>query len=115
MTKDEYVEAIRQAFITMGKQVAMKALLSRLPIFGNFFLNPIAAYFIGIIVEALARAGETAAFFAYIDMRVGAQSKAFEKAAAENFKAQQSGTDQEKKDAADRLKKAFRDFAIIPN
>jgi hypothetical protein len=115
MTKDQYVATIRQAFVTMGREAAMNFLVSKLPIFANRFLNPFAGWLVGIIVEGIAVRGETAAFFYYIDMRVGAQAKDFETAAIENLKAQQTGDDNAKQKAEANLKKAFREFVVLSN
>lgn len=114
-TRDEYVEVIKNAFTTLAKQAAMRYLLSNLPFLAISWINPIASYFVGIVIEGIVVRGETAAFFLYIDMRVGQQAKDFEAAAYENYHAQQNGTPQEKKDAEANLKNKFRAFAVLTN
>lgn len=112
-TRDEYVSIVQSAFITLGKNAAMKFLVSNFPFMGWNFLNPIVGYFVGLIVEALARETEMQAFFLYIDLRVKKQSESFEKAAAENFEAQRGTDETRKKLAEDNLKREFAAFVRL--
>lgn len=114
-TRDEYVEMTKSAFQTLGKKAAMNFLITKLPFFANPILNPIAGYFIGVVVEGLVTQAETAAFFLYIDMRTGLQAKGFLEAARANQIAQKTGTKKEKEIAAEKLKKEFLAFAVVPN
>lgn len=113
ISHDEYVQVIKQTFITIGRKVAIKRLVGLFPIFANPILNPIVLYFVEMIVVALATEGEMDAFFLYIDMRVGKQSEKFEEAAYENYRVQQSGTKQEKLNAENKLRAEFDSFVRL--
>lgn len=112
-TRDEYVASIKSAFVTLGTKTVMAALIAEVPLFSSGFLNSLASKAIEWVMRKIVDGGETAAFFLYIDARVGKQSEEFEKAAYANHAAQLNGTEQEKKDAAEKLKKAFADFVRL--
>lgn len=118
-TRDEYVATIKDAFVTLGKKAAMEYLVAQLPFLGKGIglavLNPILAFFITQALKGVTTGAETAAFFLYIDMRVGNQGKAFEKAALENYKAQRTGTPQEKANAEANLRRALRELITLTN
>lgn len=119
MNRGEYVAALRLAAVSIGKRAVMNRLASELPkLFAGAagkFLNPI----IGILVEKILTfaitEGELGAFFLYIDMRIDSQAEAFEKAALDHFKAQQSGDPLEVKRAEEILKKEFAAFVVVTN
>lgn len=113
MTRDEYVSIVQSTFVTLGKNAAMKFLVSNFPFFGWSVINPIAGFFVGLVVEALAKEGEMQAFFLYIDFRVKKQSEAFERAAAENYEAQKGTDENRKRVAAEILKLEFSKFARL--
>lgn len=122
-TRDEYVASIKQAFFTLGKEAALDYIRGQLPFLtgqvrnkyiaflGVHLANPLAGWIVGLTLESLVTKAETAAFFLYIDMRVGAQGKDFEAAAFANYQAQRQGTDVEKQNAEKNLKAAFHRFA----
>jgi hypothetical protein len=118
-SRDEYVAVIKQAFITLGKKAAMEFIVAKIPQLGVGILgavaNPILGYFIGLALEGITTAAETAAFFLYIDMRVGQQGKDFEAAAYANYNAQRNGTPQEKANAEKQLKTALRKLVVLTN
>jgi len=114
-SRDEYADQIKSAFLTIGKQAAMKFLVAKFSFLGAAIINPIVGFFVEMVLQALITEAETAAFFAYIDMRTGSQSKEFEEAAKENFLAQKSGTDEQKRIAAEKLRRSFRDFVSLTN
>lgn len=118
-SRDEYVAVIKEAFVTLGKKAAMEFLVAQLPFLGKGFglavLNPIVAYFVTVGLKGITEGVETAAFFLYIDMRVGAQGKDFERAAFENYAAQRRGTPEEKANAEARLRRELRKFVTLTN
>jgi len=116
-SRDDYVAVIKEAFVTLGKKAAMDFIVAKLPFLGQGFglavFNPIVAYFVTMAAKGITEGAETAAFFLYIDMRVGIQGKAFEKAAYANFSAQRSGTPQEKANAEANLRRELRNFISL--
>lgn len=112
-TRDEYVKAIKTAYVSISVRLTRAWVAS--------LWAPLATGFPWLIIEAVARhyqnflAGQTemAAFFYYIDTRVGKQSQGFEAAAFENFRVQQTGTKEEKKRAEENLWKEFEPFARL--
>lgn len=93
----------------------MNYLVSRSAFFKFGFVNSITTIIVGQILSIVIKHTEAAAFFFYIDMRVGNQGKEFEKAAIANQIAQQSGSEDEKKIAEENLIKAFKAFVKLTN
>lgn len=116
-SRDEYVAVIKQAFVTLGKKAAMEYIVAKIPALGKGFagttLNPILGFFIGLAMKGITEGAETAAFFLYIDMRVGEQGKDFEAAAYENYRAQREGTPEEKLRAENNLKVTLRNLVHL--
>ena len=116
-SRDVYVDVIKEAFITLGKKAAMEFIVAKLPFlqsgFGAIIVNPIVGYFITMAVKGITEGAETAAFFLYIDMRVGEQGKDFEAAAYENYRAQREGTPEEKLRAENNLKITLRNLVHL--
>jgi 3-hydroxyacyl-CoA dehydrogenase len=115
MTRQEYVTLMKETFITLGVKAVMMEMTSRAAFLAWPFFNPVATMLVKYIVTKLATTGETAAFFLYIDTRVGKQADAFEAAAIKNFLAQKSGSAQEKLDAENNLKRTFAEFVVLTN
>ena len=113
MTRDEYVTLLRDTFVTLGVKAVMEHLVLKWSFFALPFVNPVTNLAVKYIVQLLAKQAETAAFFLYIDMRVGKQAKDFESAAIRNFMAQRTGTPEERKDAEEKLKAAFSLFVRL--
>ena len=113
LSRDDYVEIIKSSFVTFGVKILMAEAVSAVPFLAWPFFNPITKMAVEWAVTKLVTSGETAAFFLFIDMRVGKQAKGFEQAAIENAVAQLKGTAEEKKNAEQNLKIAFRDFIRI--
>lgn len=115
-SRDEYVQSIKDAFLTLAKKAAMATIVQKLPFLLQFaFLNNIASFIVGKVLEYAIKEGEVGAFFLYIDMRVGVQSKSFTDAALYNSKAQVNGTPEEKKIAEENLINSFRAFVKFTN
>lgn len=114
-TRDQYIATMKSAFVTLGTKTVMAALLAEVPIFNTPFLNKLASMAVEWVMNKIVTQAETAAFFLYIDMRVGKQSDEFLQAAYANHQAQLTGTAEEKKNAEEKLKKAFADFVILTN
>lgn len=110
LNRDEYVSLIKETFVSMGVSVLMKAAVTNIPFLAWPFFNPLTKMIVKWGVTELVTKGETAAFFLYIDMRVGNQSEAFEKAALAYHAAT---TPEEKVRLEKAFKAAFRDFARI--
>lgn len=112
-TRDEYVAAMKQAFATLGKQVVVKFVATKVPFLASPFLSPFVGWFADLALKALVESTETGVFFLYIDMRVGAQARGFEAAAYANYTAQQTGTPEEKARAKKKLQEEFVRFASL--
>jgi len=115
MTRTEYVTLMKETFVTLGVRAVMSELVSKWSFFALPFFNPLTKLAVEWVVKFLAKYGETAAFFLYIDMRVGEQAKDFEAAAMANFMAQKTGTPAEKKRAEENLKRTFTEFVMLTN
>ena len=106
---------MKDTFVTLGVKAVMTNLISKVSWIAWPFINPVTELFVRYVVTQVATAGETAAFFMFIDMRVGKQSDAFEAAALRNYNAQRTGTAQEKLDAEANLKRTFAEFVSLTN
>lgn len=116
LSRDEYVSAIKTAFVVIETRVTL-GLLASLPHVGVFFAHPIVIkiveYFLKKLFTKKNDAVEMKVFFKYIDMRVGKQSSEFEAAAYENFRVQQTGDKDAIKKAEDNLWAKFEPFARL--
>ena len=101
-TRDDYVEAIKSSFVTLGTKAAFTALVVEAPWMNLPIVRSIIQFIIEKILKIVATQGETAAFFLYIDTRVNDQANEFELASYANREAQTNGT-KEQKDAAEKL------------
>lgn len=115
MTRDEYVRAVKSAFVTAGNKAAMTFFVATFPILANPILNKIVSYFVGLVVEGIVVGAETQAFFQFIDFRVSAQGMELINAATKNKEAQEKGTPDEKAIAEKELIDSFRRFAKLAN
>lgn len=106
----QYAEAMKQAFFYTVKKLVLDKIFATIPLFGVGIFNPIISYFVGKLVEILAENGKLLVYFTYIDMRVGAQGDAYEKAAKAYYEAVQKGNDDEIKKAEKLLDKRFDEF-----
>lgn len=113
MTRDEYAENVKSAFISIGTKGIYTALVSSMPFFKLPIIGAIAEFLIRKTVSTLVNLTEMQMFFIYIDMRTADQAKDFELAAINNRKAQESGTEEEKKIAEKNLINSFRVFAKL--
>lgn len=112
-TRQEYIDAIKKAAIATGKSGLIKVLLIKAPFLFYPVIGPITELLLGKILEILINETEFAAFFLYMDVRISKQGKEFAEAAVNNYKVQQTGTDQEKKDAEKLLMEKFKPLIVI--
>jgi hypothetical protein len=113
MTKEEYANQIKESALSIGKQAVMQFLITKFPWMGMTLINPIVGLLVGYILGIAIKETEFGLFYQYIDMRTGQQQSEFEKAAMENFRAQQSGTLEEKLNAEKNLIAKFRIFTRL--
>ena len=113
-SRDEYVAKIKAAAISVGKYGVMEALVLKVPFLLKYgFLGNVASAVVGLVLSFAVNKTEMGAFFLYVDMRVGEQRDSFMSDADANWKAQQSGTREEKKRAEENLVNSFRKFAKL--
>jgi hypothetical protein len=110
LTRDQYVETIKETALSMGKKLVMDWLVSKAAFMAWAFPNMIAGFFVSKVLEVAIRETEFGLFFLYIDLRTSAQGKDFAEAAIRNQLLQKTGTEQEKADAEADLIRKFRDF-----
>lgn len=113
MKHDDYVNAIKEAALSIGKQAVMRVIMAKIPASIAWLANPILGFFVGWVLTIAIKYTEFGAFYQYTDLRVGAQAKDFEEAAIKNQIAQQSGSKEEKRNAEINLIRAFDKFASL--
>jgi len=113
MTRQEYIDLIKSAFLTAGKKAVMGYLVDKIAFFSLPIVNPILSMIVEKILTILIQSAEMLAFFTYTDFRVAAQGKSFEAAALRNHIAQQGGSDDEKREAEKLLIDSLRSFIRI--
>lgn len=111
MTRTEYIEVLKSAFLTAGKNAVMKYLVSRFSFFSLKIINPITAMIVEKLIMILIENAEMGIFFLYTDFRVSEQGKDFEKVAMENSITQRIGTPEQKRISEEKLIGALREFA----
>ncbi len=113
MTRQEYIDIIKSAFLTAGKKAVVGFLVEKFAFFSLPIVNPLLKMVVEKILTILIQNAEMLAFFTYTDFRVAQQGKAFEEAALKNHLAQQGGSDDEKKRAEELLITSLRTFVRI--
>lgn len=123
--RDEFAEALKQAAITIGKKGLMQFLTKKIlawaatKVYGKlisglwFIANPIVGFALGWVIVYLVKETEFGLFFWYIDTRATRQGRDFVGAALVNHRAQQHGTDEEKKSAEIHLRETFYNLASL--
>lgn len=112
-SRDDYVESLKTAALQIGVKAVMNVIVTRIPFLGSWFISPILGFFVGKVLEIALRQTEMGAFFLFIDTRTSRQGRDFAEAARLNAIAQQTGTEEEKKHAEERLKTEFRNFVLF--
>jgi hypothetical protein len=107
---------MKSAFVSISTRLTLTWAAS---ISGGLTLTPAINKIIEVLSNKLfvylAEQSELGVFFLYIDTRVGEQSRDFEAAAYNNWKARQSGTEEERLNAEKKLWYAFKAFAVLTN
>lgn len=107
MTRDDYVNSIKSAFVLLGTKAVMTELVALTGFFALPLIGPLTNWAVEKILTLVATKAETQAFFLFIDMRVAEQGRDFESAAMNYWKLAQ-GTDlQAIKEAENELIKKF--------
>lgn len=111
--RDEYVELIKSAFVTIAVKTVLAGAASVFPFLGSGFF----AFIINAVMKKFftwfALQTELQAFFLFIDTRVGQQGRDFEAAAYRNREAQTNGTKEEKIKAENDLWVTFKNLASL--
>lgn len=115
MGRQEYIDSIKNALVTLGKKAVLSYLGTALP-----FLNiPILRDIISILVERIfiiaITKTEFGVFAKYIDLRTSAQGRDFESAAINYNRLKQFGTQEEKKNAEKEFLNSARAFFSLSN
>jgi hypothetical protein len=76
-TRDEYVETIKHAFLTMGDDLVMAYILVKMPWMSTPFLKQICQFFVNAVLTIAVNKTEMGAFFLFIDFRTSAQGRDF--------------------------------------
>lgn len=113
LNRDDYVNSIKSAFVTLGNKVVLGFLFAELPFLAVPVVRQITEYFINAILTKLVNHAEMQAFFLYIDVRTSQQGEEFEEAAYKNYLVQQNGTTAQKAAAEEELFEKFRVFAML--
>jgi hypothetical protein len=110
MTREEYIESIKTAFVT----ISSKAVFSQLVAFSSAFslpvIGPISFWIIQKVLTVAAIKSETQAFFYYVDIRTDEQASDFVQAAEDYWRNKDGDPDKESASEAILLAR-FRDLA----
>ncbi len=117
-SRQEYVDAIAEAALTLGREGVMRFLLAKssglvLRLLTSPFIGSVVSFAVSYILEIAIKETELKAFFIYTDFRVSDQGNDFVDAALYNARMRKTGTPQEKKDAEDLLKTRFDNFVRL--
>lgn len=116
-TRDEYVDLMKSAFVTISVRIVSNGVSAVLAAFGLGGLSGFLSFFINALMKKFftwfAAQTEFQAFFFFIDTRVGQQGRDFENAAYKNREAQTNGTKEEKQKAENELWVAFKNLASL--
>lgn len=113
--RKEYIEAAKAAFLKLAMKQVITKMTAKFVFLAWGPLAPLFAMLVEKILTEAIEGGETAIFFVYIDFRVNGQSKDFVEAALNNYRIQQTGTQEEKDEAESKLITAFDSFVKLNN
>jgi len=99
----ENVESIKQASVILIKQALLGIFIKWIPALASGPFNYVAIKLATKIAEELAERGEMMIFFKHIDFRTNNQGKDFVAAMIKNHIAQQTGSENDKKQAEEEL------------
>jgi hypothetical protein len=112
-THDEYVKLIKASYVAISTRLTIVYFKSLHPVLNNDFVESILEVLSRNLFEFLANQTEIALFFKYIDIRVDDQAKDFELAAYHYWRAKETGTVEEIKDAEENMWIHFKKFASL--
>jgi hypothetical protein len=113
MTRDEYVELLKD---TLQKQIlksAYSSLLSRVSWLAWGPLAPLTKKMLELLISFIIKETELSIYLAYTDFRTSRQGRRFLEASIKNQEAQRSDDPNAKRLAEDNLKSAFRDLVRL--
>lgn len=113
MKHSEYVEVVKTLMITSLKNSLISIVIDALPFLATGPLNAVLIKLATVIAEKMADKIEMAVFFQYVDFRTDQQAQDFELAMVYNHHIQQSGTEEEKKDAEAKLMVALNNLVTF--
>lgn len=113
MTHADYIESIKSSILKLGKEKVLEFIFSKLVFLSYGPLGILTSMIVDKVLTIFINEAETRLFFAYIDTRTNSQGLDFSDKAIANFKAQQNGTEDEKKIAEKALMDSFRNFASL--
>lgn len=113
MNYQEYVEAVKSTALTTAKKTLISALLKKVPFLFYGPFGAITTLAVEKALELLFKEAEFAVYFKYTDLRVDRQGLDFSRVAMENYKIQQTGTEDEKKKSEERLIACFKNFISL--
>lgn len=111
--RKEYIEAAKAAFLNLMVRGAIVGMTAQFPFLAIPGISQVFEMLVRKIISTGIEKGETGIFFVYVDFRVDRQASAFIDAALNNYRVQQTGTDEEKHEAEKRLIAAFDDFVKL--
>lgn len=108
--RDEFVKAIKLAFVTVNTRAFMGVLVSKIPFIAAYpWLYKLIEHQVKDIMTKSADEVEVATFFKYIDVRTSSQGVEFMEAAVDNWLAQ-NNPDIPKEERARREEILFSKF-----
>lgn len=110
VSRDDYVAALKETALRVGKSVVIDWLIKRAPFLSWTIPNMIVGHIVGLVLEIAIKQTEFGLFFAYIDVRTSKQGREFEAAALRNAYVQKSGTPDERQRSERDLIDSFRRF-----
>lgn len=113
MKHSEYVEIVKGLGTDALKKALLKGIIKNVPFLASGPWNYVLVKFVTWLAEKAAEEAEMRIFFEYIDFRTDVQAKDFEAAMINNHKIQQTGTEQEKKDAEKKLELALNNLVSL--
>lgn len=113
MTRDEYVELIKSYALSFGTKAVLKVLVSKIPWLAGSIINPILGFIVEKVLQVFIYEAETRIFFAYTDLRCDAQGRAFVEAVKQKQEILLNGTEEQKREAEEKVKLAFKSLVKL--
>lgn len=113
MKHSEYIEVVKDLGTEAIKKAIVKGIVKNVPFLASGPWNYVLVKFASWLAVKMAEEAEMRIFFEFIDFRTDRQAEDFEAAMQYNHIVQQTGTEEQKRDAEKKLEVALHNLVSL--